>query len=136
MSRGLAICPFMPASLASFKSFLNTLAVMAIIGRFALTGSSRLLMALVASYPFMTGICTSIRIKSYKDAGDSLMILTASCPSTAVSMIKPTSLRIVAAISLLSSLSSTRRRRLSLNMLTSYEAGSFSLTADSITAYL
>ena len=70
-------------------------------------GSSSARIWRVASYPFITGICTSISTRSYLPGVEFLTFSTASAPFSAVSTRNPYSFRISTAISLFSSLSST-----------------------------
>lgn len=60
-SIGFAVCSFIPASSAAFTSSANAFAVIAIIGTSVASGRSRARIACVASYPFITGIITSIK---------------------------------------------------------------------------
>ena len=61
---GFATCPFIPAFRHSVTFSENASAVTAIIGIDEAHESLRLRIALVASRPFISGICTSIRIRS------------------------------------------------------------------------
>ena len=64
MSTGLDRCSSMPASRLCCISSKNAFAVMARMGMVLPSGLEPLRMARVTSRPFMTGICTSIRIMS------------------------------------------------------------------------
>ena len=63
-SSGFARWPFMPASLALTMSSEKASAVIATIGTVRASARSIRRICRVASYPFIVGICTSIRIRS------------------------------------------------------------------------
>ena len=107
---GFARCLFIPASSDACTSSANALAVIAMIGIVFPSGrSSSDLMALVASYPFISGIIMSIRITSKLPFGLFLKVSTAAFPSATRTTWIPISSSRVMAISAFRSLSSARR---------------------------
>ena len=107
---GLAIWASIPASIASLTSSAKALAVIAMIGISFESSRSRRRIALAASYPFITGICTSIRIAAYLPGSVLLNRSTASCPFSTISQVASSISRISDRISALISLSSATRK--------------------------
>ncbi len=68
------------------------------------------LIALVASYPFITGICTSIKIASNSPSAAFIKRSTANLPFSTTTQSAPSILRISSKISALISLSSAARK--------------------------
>ena len=99
----------MPAFNASLTSSANAFAVIAMIGivTASFRGSARI--AFVASYPFITGICTSIKITSNSPTALSTNRSSASLPFSATSQFTPSKLSSSIKISALISLSSATR---------------------------
>ena len=106
----------MPEASAFSISSLKALAVMAMIGTVYASGRGRARMRRVASYPSITGIWMSIKIKS-KASGELVSKTSkASCPFCASVSSQPSSFRMDTTIIRLISLSSTARMRFPFNV--------------------
>ena len=101
----------MPAAAVFCTSSAKALAVMAQMGTSFESARSEALMSRTASYPSMTGICISIRIRSYVCGEEASNSSTASFPFSAQSVVTPVAERISSAISRFIMLSSARRMR-------------------------
>ena len=98
-----------PALRDSSTSSAKAVAVMATMGMVLASRRFRLRMRLVASYPSITGIITSIRMMSKVPAGALEKAYTACWPLKALVTEAPASVKKVSAISMFRSLSSTSR---------------------------
>ena len=106
---GLATWAFMPQARAWRSSSAKALAVMAMMGMVPASGRSIARIARAASWPFITGICTSMKIMSKVPGALIPNFATASSPLAATSQVASWMFRMAVMTSAFRALSSATR---------------------------